>query len=393
VFARTGWPRSSAARWRAVPDTILDAPERIAVAFARVLRGAGLDVALGATLMFTEALGCIGLGDRSGVYWAASATLVNRPEDFGVFDRAFDVFWNRMAGSDAELDELPPEEVVIALDLPDTGDPTNEGIDEAVDAPVVTLRWSAREVLRHRDFALYTPAEFVEARRLMNDLRLVGAAQTSRRRTPSRTPRGMPDLRRTVRRSLRAGGEPIQRAFVTQGERTRRLVLLLDVSGSMEPYARAFLRFVHAAVVSRARVEAFALGTRLTRVTRELTSRDPDAAIDAAARRVADWSGGTRLGDGIHRFNDEWGVRGLARGAVVVIFSDGWDRGDTGVLAEQMARLARVAHRIVWVNPLKASPGYAPLAQGMAAALPYVDDFVEGHSLAALEELTRVIAR
>jgi uncharacterized protein with von Willebrand factor type A (vWA) domain len=364
----------------------------MAVAFARVLRGAGIDVPLGATLTFTEALACIGLGDRSGVYWAARATLVNRPEDVVVFDRAFDVFWNRVATGAADVEELPPEEVVFELDLPDEDNRASTGEEETLDAPVVTLRWSAREVLRHRDFALYTPAEFVEARRLMNDLRLVGAAQTSRRRTPARVPRGTPDLRRTVRRSLRAGGEPMQRAFLTSGERTRRLVLLLDVSGSMEPYARAFVRFLHAAVVSRTRVEAFALGTRLTRVTRELTSRDPDAAVDAAARRVIDWSGGTRLGDGMRRFNDEWGVRGLARGAVVVIFSDGWDRGDTDVLAEQMARLSRVAHRVVWVNPLKASPGYAPLAQGMAAALPYVDDFVEGHSLAALEELTRVIA-
>jgi uncharacterized protein with von Willebrand factor type A (vWA) domain len=302
------------------------------------------------------------------------------------------VFWNRIVTGDGGVEELPPDEVVIALDLPDADDHAPADEEETSDAPVVTLRWSAREVLRHRDFALYTPSEFVEARRLMRDLRLVGAAQSSRRRTPARVPRGTPDLRRTVRRSLRAGGEPVQRAFLTSSERTRRLVLLLDVSGSMEPYARAFVRFLHAAVVSRTRVEAFALGTRLTRVTRELTSRDPDAAINAAARRVADWSGGTRLGDGIRRFNDEWGVRGIARGAVVVIFSDGWDRGDTDILAEQMARLARVAHRIVWVNPLKATPGYAPLAQGMAAALPYVDDFVEGHSLAALEELTRVIA-
>ena len=185
----------------------------------------------------------------------------------------------------------------------------------------------------------------------------------------------------------------MERAFVAPAERTRRLVLLLDVSGSMEPYARAFVRFLHAAVIGRGRVEAFALGTRLTRVTRELASHDPDAAVGAAARRVTDWSGGTRLGEGLRRFNDEWGVRGLARGAVVVVFSDGWDRGDPAVLAEQMGRLRRVAHRVVWVNPLKASPGYAPLAQGMAAALPYVDDFVEGHSLAALEELSKVIAR
>jgi uncharacterized protein with von Willebrand factor type A (vWA) domain len=171
------------------------------------------------------------------------------------------------------------------------------------------------------------------------------------------------------------------------------LVLLLDVSGSMEPYARALLRFVHAAVAGRQRVEAFALGTRLTRMTRELGSRDPDQAISRAAASVVDWSGGTRLGEGLRRFNDDWGVRGMARGAIVVILSDGWDRGEPELLAEQMARLARIAERIVWVNPLKVTPGYAPLARGMAAALPYVDDFVEGHSIAALEELARVIAQ
>jgi uncharacterized protein with von Willebrand factor type A (vWA) domain len=200
-------------------------------------------------------------------------------------------------------------------------------------------------------------------------------------------------VRRTVRRALRAGGEPVSRAFREPARRPRRLVLLCDVSGSMEPYARALVRFLHAAVVGGVKVEAFALGTRLTRITRELSSRDPDAAIAAAARRVLDWSGGTRLGDGLRAFNDQWGVPGMARGSVVVILSDGWDRGDPAVLSEQMARLHRIAHRVVWVNPLKATPGYAPLAQGMAAALPYVDEFVEGHSLASLETLAKVVTR
>jgi len=170
-------------------------------------------------------------------------------------------------------------------------------------------------------------------------------------------------------------------------------VLLCDVSGSMAPYARALLRFLHAAVTARGagRVEAFALGTRLTRITRELSWRDPDAALADAADAVEDFSGGTRLGEGLKAFNDRWGVRGMARGAVVVILSDGWDRGDPGKLGAEMARLRRVAHRVVWVNPLKAAPGYAPLARGMAAALPYVDDFVEGHSLASLEQLAAVI--
>jgi hypothetical protein len=160
----------------------------------------------------------------------------------------------------------------------------------------------------------------------------------------------------------------------------------------MEPYTRALLRFAHAATLARRRVEVFALGTRLSRLTRPLASRDPDAALAAAGRAVPDWSGGTRLGDGLRAFNDEWGVRGMARGAVVVILSDGWDRGDPAVLSEQMGRLHRIAHRVVWVNPLKASPGYAPLARGMAAALPWVDAFVEGHSVAALEQLAAVIS-
>ncbi len=168
-------------------------------------------------------------------------------------------------------------------------------------------------------------------------------------------------------------------------------MLLLDVSGSMEPYARALLRFVQAAVAGRRRVEAFTLGTRLTRITRELGAHDPDVALARAATTVEDWSGGTRLGAGLAAFNDRWGVRGMARGADVVILSDGWDRGDPEQLAEQMIRLRRVAHRIVWVNPLKVTPGYAPLARGMAAALPHVDEFVEGHSLEALERLTAVL--
>ena len=170
------------------------------------------------------------------------------------------------------------------------------------------------------------------------------------------------------------------------------MVLLLDVSGSMEPYARALLRFVQAAVAGRQKVEAFAMGTRLTRITKELGSRDPDKALGLAASRVTDWSGGTRLGECLRWFNDEWGVRGMARGAIVIVLSDGWDRGDPVLLADQMRRLQRITHDLVWVNPLKVTPGYAPLARGMAAALPYVDHFVEGHSMAAMEELARVIS-
>ena len=171
----------------------------------------------------------------------------------------------------------------------------------------------------------------------------------------------------------------------------RRVVFLLDVSGSMDLYSRALLRFAHAAVIGRRRVEVFSLGTRLTRLTRALHWRDPDRALVALEPEVQDWSGGTRLGDGLHRFNAAWGVPGMARGAVVVLLSDGWERGDVDLLAEEMGRLRRVAHQVVWVNPLKATPGYEPLARGMAAALPFVDHFIEGHSLRSLVDLADVI--
>ena len=366
-----------------------DAPalDRVAVAFARVLRGAGIDVPVGSTIDFARALDCVGLATAGGVYWAGRATLIRRPDHIATYDRAFDAFWGNRAGSGEAEGAEPAPTVAFDVEMPSPGDAGG------IARPSVSVRWSPVETLRDRDFASYTESEFAQARRLMADLRLAGARRPSRRRKSTARSHGAPDLRRTVRRSLRAGGEVTPPVFRAPSTRPRPVVLLLDVSGSMEPYARAFVRFVHAAVVSRARVEAFALGTRLTRITRELSSRDPDAAVRAAADRVVDWSGGTRLGDGLRAFNDAWGIRGMARGAIVVILSDGWDRGDPTAVAEQMARLARVAHEIVWVNPLKASPGYAPLAQGMAAALPYVDVFVEGHSFAALEEVASVISK
>lgn len=368
--------------------------ERAAVAFCRVLRRAGVEVPTGSVTAYAEALAALGPATADLAYWAGRATLVKRPEDAPVYDRAFRAFWLGAQESAGEPSR-PVEHVTLAVDDPDAV--PEGGAPAPVAGPTLVVRYSAAEVLRRKDFAAYSHEEFDEARRLMADLRLAGALRRSRRLQRShrtRLPRGgRTDLRRTVRRSLRSGGEPVRRLFVEPSSRPRRLVLLCDVSGSMDPYARALVRFLHAAVVGRTKVEAFAIGTRLTRITRELSSRDPDAALAAAARAVADWSGGTRLGEGLRAFNDRWGTRGMARGAVVVILSDGWDRGDPAVMAEQMARLRRVAHRIVWVNPLKATPGYAPLARGMAAALPFVDDFVEGHNLAALEQLVEVIGR
>jgi len=365
------------------------APERIAVGFARVLRGAGLDVPIGAVINYVEALGRVGIDQRDTTYWAGRATLVRNPEDIQVYDRAFAVFWERRS---AEVIWIEPEvqRITLAIDDED-GAEGDDDSDEASTDPQLVLRFSAAEVLRHKDFAAYDDDELRLAQQLMTRLRLVGPPRISARMSPAR--RGSrPDLRRTMRHALRAGGEPIRRAWREPGDRLRRLVLLLDISGSMEPYARAMLRFVQAAVGGRQRVEAFALGTRLTRLTRELGGRDPDSALRRAADRVEDWSGGTRLGECLRTFNDEWGTRGMARGAIVVILSDGWDRGDPAMLTEQMERLRRVVHSLIWVNPLKVTPGYAPLARGMAAALPHVDHFVEGHSLAAMEELAAVIA-
>jgi len=368
-------------------------PAHIAVAFSQILRGVGLSVPTSCTHTFAEALCATGIDDRDATYWAGRATLVRRPEDIALYDRAFAVFFEQLdSHGDTEASEALS--IALAVDV-DDGDDDSADDGDRDDAPaddVLELRFSTTEVLRHKDFATYSPDELAQAHDLMSHLRLVGSPRASLRRGPTRRVTSSPDIRRTVRSAIRAGGEPVERHFSAPTPRLRRLVLLLDVSGSMEPYARALLRFVHAAVAGRQKVEAFTMGTRLTRITRELTSRDPDIALDAAGRRVVDWSGGTRLGADLREFNDQWGVRGLARNSIVVILSDGWDRGEPDELGEQMQRLHRVTHRLIWVNPLKVTPGYAPLARGMAAALPHVDRFVEGHSIAAIEELTRVIS-
>jgi hypothetical protein len=272
----------------------------------------------------------------------------------------------------------------------DEGGP--EGRDgEEVPRTVSLISYSPVDRLRHKDFGTCSPEELDEIARLLREVR-VRAMRRSRRMRRSTNHHGRHDTRATVRRSLRSGGEFVRLMHQEPAWRPRRVVLLCDVSGSMEPYSRALLRFLHVAVVGRGRVEAFAVGTRLTRLTRPLSSRDPDAALSQATEQVLDWSGGTRLGEGIGTFNDRFGMPGMARGAIVVILSDGWDRGDPARLAGEMARLHRAAHQTIWVNPLKATAGYEPLARGMAAALPHIDLFVEGHSAASLEALVEAIA-
>jgi uncharacterized protein len=366
--------------------------DRIVAGFARALRAAGVAVPTGSVVLFAEALGLVGLDDPDRVYWAGRATLVHRAEEIALYDRVFASYWQDHPLPRTEL-AAPEPTVRIALDDDEVAD---EAASEGEPGDTSrALRYSAVEVLKQRDLAALTPAEWVEAERLISALSASSDSRPSRRSKPSkRRSAGPPDLRGTVRRSIPNGGVPLRRAWREPVERMRRLVFLIDVSGSMEPYARALLRFAHAAVTSRrhGQAEVFTIGTRLTRVTRELAARDPDSALSGAALAVSDWSGGTRIGPSMREFNDLWGVRGMARGAVVVVFSDGWDRGDPDLLASEMARLSRVARRVVWANPLKASPGYAPLARGMAAALPFVDQFVEGHSVSSLEHLAAVIA-
>jgi uncharacterized protein len=368
--------------------------DQLAVGFVRALRRGGVAVPPGATVVYARALAVAG-GSPAGTYWAGRATLIHRPEDIAAYDAAFSTVFGGRPPVDVTV---VPRPVEIDLDLADEDpDPTADaaGDDDGPEGESRALRWSPVEILRHQDLATCSPDELEEAHRLMADLRVHTALRRSRRRRPARPGRGTPDLRRTVRRSLRTGGEVLVSAGTRPGERPRRLVLLVDVSGSMAPYARALTRFAHAAVAARrhGQVEVFALGTRVTRITRELATHDPDLALRRAGASVADWAGGTRLGEGLAAFNDRWGVRGLGRGAVVVILSDGWDRGDPALLGAELARLRRVTHKLVWVNPLKASPGYAPLARGMAAALPHVDEFVEGHSVASLDALAEVVAR
>ena len=370
-------------------EVLYNGSAEIAVAFCRILRGAGLEVPISKVTTFVEALGRVGLEEKLPVYWAARCTLLSNPGEVDAFNRAFEVFWERKALSRLEI-AVPSVSVSLATDAGEDDSDIN-GDNDGNAGPIIQLRYSPVETLREKDFAECTAAELNELRKLMGSLRLGSTTRASRRRVRSKHQTQIPDMRRTIRRAVSLGGEPIERKFLRRDRRPRRLILLVDVSGSMEPYARALIRFAHATVVGRTRVEAFAIGTRLTRVTRELSSLDPDAALDAASDAVSDWSGGTRLGSTIRDFNDQWGIRGMARGAIVVILSDGWDRGDPQILSEQMERLHRVSFRQIWVNPLKHTPGYAPLAKGMAAALPHTDQFIEGHSFESLERLAEAV--
>lgn len=353
--------------------------------FARALRAAGVDASTERVHAFLFAVDVLRPELRADVYWAGRLTLCGERDDLDRYDRVFAAFFDG-TGETPRRPVTAPRATRLRLVARDAQGRARTR--PAPDTPPVPSLASSSEVLRHRDFAELSGAERAQVRRLLAALALRGQVRRSARRRPAR--RGDVDPHRTVRELLRRGGEPARLLRYARTEQPRRVVLLVDVSGSMAPYADALLRFAHAAVRG-ARTEVFTIGTRLTRVTRELSHRDPDHAMAAVASAVPDWRGGTRLGELLGAFLDRWGQRGMARGAIVVVLSDGWERGDPELLAGQMRRLHRLARRVIWANPLKARPGYAPLAAGMAAALPSVDAFVEGHSLAALERLAAVV--
>jgi len=353
----------------------------VLVGFARTLRHAGLEAGAERTQAMLAAVDVLGVTEARGAYWAGRLTLCGEPDDLPIYDAAFAAYFGGRVAR--PVPARPAAQRGVGFDT--------EGGDEPGDGHT-GLRASPVEVLRQRDIAALSARERAELRRLVALLAPGTAVRRSRRHRPARA--GAVDPPRTVRHMLRQAGEPTRLARRVRRNRPRRLVLLLDVSGSMAPYADALLRFGHAAVRRHPTLtEVFTVGTRLTRVTRALRHRDPDAALREAGTAIPDWHGGTRLAESLKAFLDRWGQRGTARAAVVVLCSDGWERGAPEQLAGQVARLSRLAYRLVWVNPHRGKPGYEPLAAGMAAVLPYLDDFVAGHSLATLEELVRVIAR
>ncbi len=366
--------------------------DEILLGFARALRAAGIAVTQDRAQGFLTAVAAVGVDDRQATYWAGRATLCGSPDDLHRYDQVFAAWFEARDGLPRARPRETPRPVTAHL-LPEAeggGRDDDEGEEDVVRAAA-----SAAEVLRHRDVASLDAAE---KRRLDAMFARLSLRPPSRRTARhQRWHRGRVDASRTLRNSLRHLGEPGEIAWRRRGTRPRRVVLLVDVSGSMSLYADALLRLAHRLTQSvrttGGTVETFTVGTRLTHVTRALRSPDADRAIVAAGEVVPDWSGGTRLGENLRVFLDRWGQRGLARGAVVVVFSDGWERGDAELLGEQMARLQRIAHRVIWVNPHRGKDGYEPLQSGVVAALPHCDEFLAGHSLATFADLTEVIAR
>ena len=357
------------------------------VTFGRVLREAGLEIGPGRLTDALRALDAVDLASRDDVYFSLRQTLVSRRDELAVFDRAFEAWFLRAPVlAPAREESSEPTLHVVETAAEEAG---GEGLEP--DEDVIDLGASRQELLRDKDFAELTDDELRRVRDLIG--RIAAARPLRRSRRSRRDPLGAAlDVRGMIRRSLRTGGDPADRPLRARKEVPRRLVLLCDVSGSMDSYARVLLLFLHAAVGAGRGVEAFAFGTRLSHLTPDLATRDPMAALARCTEEVVDWGSGTRIGASLREFNDVYGRRGMSRGAIVVIASDGWEREDPTLVGREMARLARAAYAVVWVNPLKGNPDYQPLAGGMRAALPFVDRFLAGHNLRSLEELATILA-
>jgi uncharacterized protein len=383
------------------------------VDFARLLWELGLDVGPGRVVDLARSLPLVDMGRRDDFYLLLKTSLLSKHEQEAIFDAAFAYFWGtrrRSANSGGEMQDERQRRERRGLALPRHRQPKGEEettrvvlrqlgqrhpasrlsdalkrtTDDDEDEEAAGSRaYSAAEALRRKDFEEYTWDELEEAKRLMAEARWHLGKRPSRRTRASRHGRRL-DLRRTFRASLRSGGEPIQLAWREIRVKPRPLVILCDISGSMSLYSRLLLHFVHTVSNGLANVETFVFGTRLTRITRQLARRDVDEAVRDVSKNVQDWSGGTRIGDSLRTFNYRWARRVLGRGAVVLIISDGWDRGDTRVLSEEMARLQRSCHRLIWVNPLLGQKDYRPVTAGMRAALPYIDNFLPGNNLESL---------
>lgn len=379
----------------------------LAGSLAARLRAAGVSAGPERAGRFAAALALAPPGTIAESYWLARVTLVGDRGELAAFEAVFaEVFAGLVDPAAFRGDRPPPATAARGATRPPAGGPirrgglptpggalAEEGGDEGSGLPAEEMVLAARspeERLRRKDFAALSEDELERLRRLTTQMALSPPLRRSRRRRTGRRGQGV-DLRATLRRARRSGGEPIAPQRRRRRDRRRRVVLLCDISGSMEPYARAYLQLLHSGVVG-ARAEAFVFATRLTRLTPVLGRVAPKVALERAGRLAPDWSGGTRLGVAVKAFNDRYGRRGMARGAVVLVLSDGWDTGDPALLGREMARLQRLAFRVIWVNPRKAAPGFAPLAGGMAAALAHVDVFLSGHHQAALEEVLAAIA-
>ncbi len=357
-----------------------------AAGFAAALRAAGVVDGVDATAGYLRALREIDLADREQVYWAGRVTLCRDPEHLPRYDLAFESWFGGPPVTATTPRGVRPRVARIAGLLPAAGPPGADGAD----GDPLAVAASETDVLRHRDIAELTAAERAQIAALLTGLRVHLPTRRALRWRRARS--GPIDPRATLRRMVAAGGEPVAPRRRRRGVRPRRVVLLIDVSGSMRPYADTLLRFAHLLTHSRgANVEVFSLGTHMTRLTRAMRSRDPDTALSAAGATVPDWAGGTRLGETLGAFLTRHGRRGMARGATVVVFSDGWECGDPALLGTQLAQLRRLAHAVIWVNPHAGSKEYQPVQSGIAAALPHLDRLLAGHSVATLQELLLVM--